>query len=144
MVNSKTCKVCKWYNTKWTQPDETKASCKELGYNRVCEDWSPKTPSNKTSTVLKPDAEALFTNVLVDHGFEWQLGLDNALRKVKQACADNGFDVDVNEKAYEALGNKLIGLRQVKFLIMGLGLARYEEAIMAEVIRSMFMQKDKK
>jgi hypothetical protein len=139
--------VCKWYNKKWEQPDATKASCKELGYNRVCEDWenTKATQVNeKTPNVLKFDVESLFEHILVDHGFELQLGLDKTLRKVKQECADNGFDVDINDKAFEALGNKLIGLRQVKFLIMGLGLIQYEETIMTELIKSMFGHKDKK
>jgi hypothetical protein len=138
MVKNETCDGCKWYRKKWLQEDGTKNSCRKLGYNIVCAEWTPKVEKDIVASldVQEPNWDGLFLEVLLD-GFRKQAGLDRILRSIKQHLADNGFDVDFDEKKFSALAQKMIGITQIRALCYGLGLATYEDKIVGLMIDSL-------
>jgi hypothetical protein len=132
-VETKTCEDCKWYRKKWTQDDGTKKSCRKLGFNVVCTEWVQKKIVATTLDVQEPNWDDLFLEVLLD-GFRKQAGLDRILRSIKQHLADNGFEVDFDEKRFSGVVQKMIGVTQIRSLCYGLGLAKYEEKIVTLMI----------
>lgn len=136
-METKTCDNCKWYRKKWEQHDGTMKSCRQVGFNVLCDAWEQKKKKKKNEAasldVQEPNWDELFLDVLLD-GFRKQAGLDRILRSIKQHLADNGFDVDFDEKRFSDVVKKMIGVTQIRSLCYGLGLAKYEERIVGLMI----------
>lgn len=116
----------------------------------MCADWewdsltkkAPQTDEPSIIHIEEPNFDTLFTDVLLD-GFKRQAALDRTTRQFKQQLADHGFDVDIDERDFSKIAENLIGISQIRSLVMGLGIAKYEDDIMKHVIERLFKKADK-
>ena len=119
----------------------TCASLGELPGNESCPDFYAITAPGKHGPHFEIDYNSVFMNIITEI-FEIQKASDITVETVKIQLQQQGYTLDFDPKFYISALTKTTELITMHKLLLGLGLAHYEDEIMSYLIADRFGRRD--